>query len=104
MSNFIKDTYGNNGEFRATQDVSTYLDYASKSRAAAKSIFANQKQNFRSFAIIPDIVAIDIKTKFVIDVHDSQNSAEKLQKDRNIVTQNYPHLLTGNIIKNPKGR
>ena len=67
-------------------------------------MFANQKQNFRSFAIIPDIVAIDIKTKFGIDVHNSQNSAEKLQKIKNIVIQNYPQLLTGNIIKNPKGR
>ena len=104
MNNFIRDTYGKNGEFRATQDVSAYLDYASKSRAAAKSMFANQKQNYRSFAIIPDIVAVDIKTKFGIDVHDSQNSAEELQKIKSIVIQNYPQLLTGSIIKNPKGR
>lgn len=104
MSNFIKDTYGKNGEFRATQDVSAYLDYASKSRAATKSMFANQKENYRSFAIIPDIVAVDIKTKFGIDVHDSQNSTEELQKIKSIVIQNYPQLLTGSIIKNPKGR
>jgi len=101
MSNFIKDAYGKNGEFRATQDVSAYLDYASKSRAAAKSMFANQKQNFRSFAIIPDIVAVDIKTKFNLDVHDPENSTNELQKIKNIIIQNYPQLLTGNIIKNP---
>ena len=39
-----------------------------------------------------------------IDVHDSQNSAEELQKIKSIVIQNYPQLLTGSIIKNPKGR
>lgn len=104
MSNFIKDTYGKNGEFRATQDVSAYLDYASKSRAIARDMFANQKQKYRSFAIIPDIVAVDIKTKFGIDVHDPQNSTDELQKIRSIIIGNYPHLLTGNIVKNPKGR
>jgi hypothetical protein len=36
MSNFIKDTYGKNGEFRAIQDVSAYLDYASKSASSCK--------------------------------------------------------------------
>ncbi len=102
--NFIKDEYGNFGEFRATQDVSPYLNYAKESRARANELFANQKQNFRSFAIIPDIVAVDMKTKFGVDVHDPQNGAQELQKIRNLVIQNYPQLLTGNIIKNPKGR
>ena len=64
----------------------------------------NQKQKYRSFAIIPDIVAVDIKTKFGIDVHDPQNSTDELQKIRSIIIGNYPHLLTGNIVKNPKGR
>ena len=104
MSTFIRDEYGNFGEFRATQEISPYLDYAAKSRARAKELFANQKQNFRSFAIIPDIVAVDIKTKFKIDVHDPQNGPEALRKIRNIIIQNYPQLLTGNIVKNPKGR
>lgn len=104
MSNFIRDEYGNFGEFRATQDVTPYLDYAKQSRARANELFANQKQNFRSFAIIPDIVAVDMKTKFNVDVHNPQNSAEDLQKIKNLVISNYPQLLTGNIIKNPKGR
>lgn len=104
MSKIIKDTYGSNGEFRATQDISAYVDYASASRAQANSLFQNQKTNYRSFAIIPDIVAVDIMTKFGIDVHAKDNGQSELQKIRKIVIDNYPALLTGNIIKHPKGR
>ncbi len=104
MSKFIKDTYGSNGEFRASQDISEYVDYASASRAHAKSLFQNQKTNYRSFAIIPDIVAVDIMTRFGVDVHAKDNGAEEMAQIRKIVINNYPQLLTGNIIKNPKGR
>ena len=104
MNKFIKEQYGSQGEFAATQDVSAYIDYATQSRAANNAMFANQKQNYRSFAIIPDIVAVDMKTRFNVDVHDPQNTATELEQIRKIVIQNYPQLLTGNIIKNPKGR
>lgn len=102
--NFIKEEYGNNNEFRASQDISGYLDYANESRKQAKSLFANQKTNYRSFAIIPDIIAVDIMTRFKLDVNDSSLGPEGLAKLRNIIINNYPQLLTGNIIKNPKGR
>ena len=104
MSNYIKDEYGKNGGFRATQDVTQYLDYASKSRAQNKGLFANQKTQYRSVAIIPDIVAIDIKTRFNLDVHHPKNGTYELNQIKNIIIKSYPHLLTGNITKNPKGR
>ena len=104
MNNQIQDTYGINGEFRASQDITAYLDYAADSRAAAKNLFQNQKTNYRSFAIIPDIVAVDIMTRFKVDVHDPENGAHEMQKIRKIIIESYPHLLTGNINKNPKGR
>ncbi len=104
MSQIIKDTYGSNGEFRATQDVSAYVDYASASRAQARSLFQNQKTNYRSFAIIPDIVAVDIMTRFQLDVHAQDNGQDELQQIRKVIINYYPQLLTGNIIKNPQGR
>jgi len=101
--NWLKDTIGVNGETRAEQDISAYLDYAKASRSQASSLFANQKTNYRSFAIIPDIVAVDMMNKYKIDVHDPQNGPEEMANIKKIVIRDYPHLLTGNIIKNPKG-
>lgn len=104
MSNLIKDNYGKEGQFRFEQDISSYVDYAKNSRAEAKALFANQKTQYRSFAIIPDIIAVDILTKFGVDVHAPDNGQEELAQIRKIVINNYPHLLTGNIVKPIKGR
>jgi len=104
MSKLIKDLYGKRGEFAAEQDISAYVDYAKNSRAESKALFANQKTQYRSFAIIPDIVAVDIMTKFHLDVNAHDNGQEEMQKIRKIIIDNYPQLLTGNIVKNTKGR
>ena len=101
--NWMKSHFNERGQHRAEQDLSSYLDYAHDSRSQAKSLFANQKTNYRSFAIIPDIIAIDILTKYKVDVHDPQNGAEEMELIRKIIINYYPQLLTGNIIKNPKG-
>ena len=68
------------------------------------SVFMKTKQNFdkttmRSFAIIPDIVAIDIYTKYGIDVHadDFIKHPAAVNKLKRIIKQEYPKLLTGGI-------
>ena len=101
--NWLKSTIGDSGQTRAEQDISAYVDYAKSSRAEARGAFANQKTNYRSFAIIPDIVAVDIMNKYRVDVHDPQNGPEEMSQIKKIIIRDYPHLLTGNIIKNPKG-
>lgn len=101
--NWLKSTVGDHGQTRAEQDISAYVDYAKNSRAQANSLFGNQKTNYRSFAIIPDIVAVDMMNKYKIDVHNPQNGPEEMAQIRKIVIRDYPHLLTGNIIKSPKG-
>jgi len=101
--NWLKSTVGDLGQTRAEQDISAYLDYAKASRSQANSLFANEKTNYRSFAIIPDIVAVDIMNKYKIDVHNPQNGVEEMAQIRKIVIRDYPQLLTGNIVKNPKG-
>ena len=80
----------------ATQNVQEYLDYAQDMRTARNN--AN-KTTMRSFAIIPDIVAIDIMTKYGIDVHSPEflKYPAQVTKFKKIIQQDYPKLLTGGI-------
>ena len=80
--------------FGASQDIAQYTDYAAQMRAELVN-----NTTFRSFCVIPDIVAIDIHLKHRIDVHDDAQmgnpaTTKKLQR---IMRQEYPHLLTGGI-------
>ena len=105
MNNLIKGGVDHNtGQYKFSQDLEPYTDYAAAARVQAKSLFQNQKTNYRSFAIIPDIIAVDIMKKFGVDVNAQDNGQDEMQKIRKIVINNYPQLLTGNIVKNPKGR
>jgi len=84
-------------DFLLAQDVTAYKDYAAESRY--KDTLAANGRNYRSFAIIPDIVAIDILTKYRIDIHAKEfmsNPAE-VAKLKRIIATDYPDLLTGNL-------
>jgi len=78
----------------ATQNVQDYLDYAQDMRQAN-----NSNTTMRSFAIIPDIVAIDIYTKYGIDVHSADfiKYPAQVEKFKRIIREEYPKLLTGGI-------
>ena len=80
----------------ATQEISDYLDYAKDMRSVRQNF---DKTTMRSFAIIPDIVAIDIYTKYGIDVHsdDFIKHPAAVNKLKRIIKQEYPKLLTGGI-------
>jgi len=89
----------NEKNFRLEQDVSAYKDYAAESRLQDEH--AHSKRQYRSFAIIPDIVAIDILAKYGIDIHDplTMKDTALMKRYKNIVMSEYPHLLTSNIKK-----
>jgi hypothetical protein len=53
--------------FLLSQDVSAYRDYAKESRDIYDA--SGTASHYRSFAVIPDIVAIDIYTKYKIDIN-----------------------------------
>ncbi len=88
----ITDKYDDRG-LVLEQDATAYLDYAQEARKAG----VDKKANFRSFAIIPDIVAVDIFTKFGIDINDPENTQVELNKFKKIIKDHYPLLLTTNI-------
>jgi len=93
MSKII-DKYDDRG-LVLEQDATAYLDYAQESRKAG----VDRKANYRSFAIIPDIVAVDIFTKFGIDINNPENTQVELNKFKKIIKDHYPLLLTTNINK-----
>ena len=78
----------------ATQNVQDYLDYAQDMRQVS-----NGNTTMKSFAIIPDIVAIDIYTKYNIDVHSADFIIypAQVEKLKRIIREEYPKLLTGGI-------
>jgi hypothetical protein len=88
----ITDKYDDRG-LVLEQDATAYLDYAHEARKAG----VDKKANFRSFAIIPDIVAVDIFTKFGIDINNPENTQVELNKFKKIIKDHYPLLLTTNI-------
>lgn len=93
----INYDYSQTGKYKAEQDVSAYLDYAQRSRSVANA-FDNKKTNYRSLAIVPDIVAVDILNRFGYDIHSSENDQHVLSKISNIIKQYYPNLLTSSMI------
>ena len=60
---------------------------------------SNGNTTMKSFAIIPDIVAIDIYTKYNIDVHSADfiKYPAQVEKLKRIIREEYPKLLTGGI-------
>lgn len=91
------DVHTNNKDFMLAQDVSAYKDYATLLRQEDE--IASSKRQYRSFAIIPDIVSIDILTKYHINIHDpdTMKDAAMMKRFKNIIISEYPSLLTSNV-------
>lgn len=87
----------NEKDFRLKQDVTGYKDYAERSRQEDEHL--SSKRQYRSFAIIPDIVSIDILTKYHINIHDPEvmKDPATMRRFKNIIISEYPHLLTSNV-------
>ena len=87
-------------EFRLEQNVQAYKDYAEVSRNKDETITQNGR-NYKPFAIIPDIVSIDILTKYGLDIHakDFMGNPANLRKLKSIIMTDYPLLQTSNIRK-----
>ncbi len=91
---FVKE---DNKDFKLEQNVSAYKDYAAQQREL--DTIARNGRTYRSFAIIPDIVAIDILTKYGLDIHGPEfmNDPASLRKLKQIIESDYPLLKTSNV-------
>jgi hypothetical protein len=79
--------------FLLEQDVSAYKEHAKEQRDIDATIQSNRQ--YRSFAIIPDIVAIDILTRYGINCHAPSFGHDKAEsaRFRAIIKSEFPHLL-----------
>jgi len=83
--------------FQLEQDVNAYKEYAAQQRELDS--FAANGRTYRSFAIIPDIVAIDMLTKHGLDVHSPEfmQDPANLRKLKQVIESDYPLLKTSNV-------
>ena len=84
-----------NGErYMVEQDVQPYLDAAKRSRDIVSQ--TGGSKSHRPFAIIPDIVAIDILNNYGLNLHASEfmTNPEDVAKLKRIIKSEYPYLLT----------
>ena len=80
-------------EYKIYQDEQAFMDQAKTDRENA----AHQKKDlgYKKFATIPDIVAIDIKEKWGIDIHEPTFMHDDHKKARfmQIIKENYAGLM-----------
>lgn len=86
-------TAGGEHAWSVTQDVTPFLEQAKVDRELHKGEGMN---GMKKFATIPDIVAIDIKNKWGLDIHEPSfmHDKDSLAKFMLIIRQDYPYLLS----------
>jgi hypothetical protein len=84
---------GGESTWSMTQDVRPFLEAAKYDRETQKKDKVNGMQKF---ATVPDVVAIDIKQKWGLDLHDPAFMQDKdsLARLMLIIRQDYPYLLS----------
>ena len=99
MDNKLMKAGATDKKLTVNQDVSEYIKYAKDSRDMQAA--GGDTSHYRSFAIIPDIVAIDILEKHGINLHHTEfmSNKEDVAKLKRIIKSEYPHLLTSNVTR-----
>lgn len=86
-------TVGGEAVWSMTQDVTPFLEQAKIDRETQKRDKVNGMQKF---CTVPDVVAMDIKMKWGLDLHDPlfMHDKDSLAKLMTIIRQEYPYLLS----------
>ena len=77
--------------WQVKQDIQPFIEDAKRHREQGFS----RKSHYRKFASIPDVVAIEIATKYGVNIHDPATSSDKdlMKKFKKIIIEDYPYLL-----------
>lgn len=77
------------------QDVSEILAQAAMERKFAAEV-SNPNKRYRKFGTIPDVICLEIKNKFNIDIHAPESSEDPniMKKFKDIIKREYPYLLS----------
>jgi hypothetical protein len=86
-------------DFRLEQDIRAYKDYAEQQRTLDGEVSSNRQ--YRSSFILPDIVAVEILTKYGLSVHapEFMEDPNNYRRLKGIILSEYPHLMTSNMKK-----
>jgi hypothetical protein len=79
-----------------TQDIAPHLAWAKSLREANRTHNRYSKRTdtgFKPYCNVPDSVALDIMTKFNLNLHDPNIQPEDLKKIKRIIKTTYPHLM-----------
>ena len=78
--------------FQIYQDEKPFLEQAKIDRELAQY----NKSPYKKFATIPDIVAIEVKQKYGIDIHDPIQAGDQavMTRFKKIIKENYAYLLS----------
>jgi len=81
-----------NSQWQIYQDEKPFLEQAKREREQK----ALQDVGYRKFATIPDIVAIEIKQNFGIDIHNPEvmGDPREMEKFKKIIKRDYKYLLS----------
>lgn len=88
-------TVGGEAVWSMTQDTRPFIEQAKIDRETLKM---DKTNGMKKFASIPDVVAVDIKLKWGLDLHepDFMHDKERMAKFMTIIRQEYPYLLSTN--------
>lgn len=74
-----------------TQDISGHLEWAKQQRERSKS--KRVDSGMKPYCNVPDSVALDIMTKYHINIHDENIQPEDMRKFKTIIKTKYPYLM-----------
>jgi len=91
----LQGTYGDHG-FTLEQDVTPFLEQAKLERSISDQNANVRKSGMRKVATVPDIIALELLTKYGIDLHDEtvQDDRYIMRKAVLILQRDYPHILS----------
>jgi hypothetical protein len=89
----LRTKIGNDG-VGVTQDVSEHLEWAKYMREATKSSYRQKVDTgFKPFCNIPDSVALDIMSKYHINIHSGNCTRDDWKVVKSIIKRDYPQLM-----------
>jgi len=82
------------GGIAVSQDVSSHLEWAKYMRSATQSKFRRKEDTgFKAFCNIPDSVALDIMTRYHINIHSGNCTRDDWKVVKSIIKRDYPQLM-----------
>jgi hypothetical protein len=85
------NVHGDGSGIGVTQNIAPHLEWAKTQREMSKH--KRVDSGFKPYCNVPDTVALDIMTKYHINIHDGDIQPEDMRKFKKIIQTKYPYLM-----------